>query len=394
MVEAVESPGQQLREQFGYHIRREKSFMISINSGLRLLASLLAPLLLGTAAFGANSFSNSLTGFTGDSTQPATVSAVAAAGFNFSNDGVGAGTPPPASAYKVQYDATGAKFGVGQPVNDGRNYMRTVATDYANTSFVAEVTFTETDLEAQNAYFGLGSGDANNDFFRTPDRGTAAASIMYWGESEIATPTVQITINNDTQSRDISETPAPGLGNGTHRVRLAFDWFAKTATFAFDLNYAGGAFAADVTSPAANVLPLYSSGTGFPLEPGRIYLGGDLGTVFKDFAVTVSGPSVVYGDLDNNGTITASDWAVLRSNRQKDLSGFSLQQSYFAGDLTADLKNDHDDFVIFKTLYEANNGAGSFNAMLASTPEPSTISLLLISGLVLGLRAGRRMPTA
>ena len=94
---------------------------------------------------------------------------MAAAGFNFSNDGVGTAAPPAASVYKVQFDATGAKFGDGQPVNDGRNYMRTVATDYDNTSFVAEVTITTTDIDNQNAYFGLGSGDANNDFFRTPD---------------------------------------------------------------------------------------------------------------------------------------------------------------------------------------------------------------------------------
>jgi hypothetical protein len=205
---------------------------------------------------------------------------------------------------------------------------------------------------------------------------------------------VQVLINNDTQSRDTSETPAPILSNGTHRVRLTYDWFAKTATFAFDFNYAGGAFAADVTAPAANVLPLYTTGTGFPQEPGRVFFGGDVGAVFKDFAVTVSGPSVVYGDLDGNGTITSSDWAILRSNRQKDLTSLTNQQAYFAGDLTADLKNDHDDFVIFKTLYDIANGSGSFADMVGGVPEPSSLSLLLISGLALGLRPRRRMPTA
>ena len=366
--------------------------MISINSGLRIIVGLMAPCAMSVAAFGANSFSNSLTGFTGDSTQPATVTAVAAAGFNFSNDGVGSTAPPAASVYKVQFGATGATFpGI---LNDGRNYMRTVATDYSNTSFVAEVTFNETDIDNQNVYFGLGAGEANNDFFRTPDRDTASASIMYWGETEVATPTVQVVMNNDTQSRDVSETAAPGLGNGTHRVRMTYDWFAKTATFALDLNYAGGAFTADVTSPAANVLSLYSTGTGFPLEAGRIFFGGDLGAVFKDFAVTVSGPSVVYGDLDNNGTITSSDWAILRSNRQKDLTSLTNQQAYFAGDLTADLKNDHDDFVIFKTLYDIANGSGSFAEMVSGVPEPSSFCLLLISGLAFGLRPRWRMPTA
>ena len=202
---------------------------------------------------------------------------------------------------------------------------------------------------------------------------------------EIATPTVEVVKNNDGQGGDVSETATPGLGNGTHRVRLTYDWFAKTATFAFDLNYAGGDLSADVTSPAANVLPLYTSGTGFPQEPGRIFFGGDSGStgttgplsgpVFKDYQVAVvSGPSVVYGDFDNTGgPLTAADWAILRSNKEKDVSGLTYQAAYFLGDLTADLKINHDDFVAFKSLYEAAHGTGSFAQMLASVPEPSTL---------------------
>jgi len=346
----------------------------------------------------ANSFSNSLTGFTGDSTVPATVSAVATAGFNFSDLGVGTTTPPDPSTYKVKFGAGGATFGDLQPVNAARNYMRTIATDYANTSFVAEVTITTTNVDKQSVYFGLGSGDANNDFFRTPDFQSSAASIMYWGETEIATPTVEVVLNNDTQGGDVSETPAPGLGNGTQRVRLTYDWFAKTATFAFDFNYAGGPFTADVTSPAASVLPLYTSGTGFPQEPGRIFFGGDSGSaaneiagpVFKDFHVTVSGSSVIFGDFDSSGgAVTAADWAILRSHKEMDVSNLTRQQAYFLGDLTADLKIDHDDFFAFKSLYETAHGTGSFAQMLASVPEPSTLSLLLISCLAIG-RGHRR----
>jgi hypothetical protein len=370
---------------------------------LRVAFAFLTLVCPASIASAANSFSNSLTGFTGDSTQAATVSAVAAAGFNFSNDGVGSTTPPAATVYKVKFGPSGATFGDLQPVNDGRNYMRTIATDYANTSFVAELTFAATDIDKNNVYFGLGSGDANNDFFRTPDFQTSSASIMYWGETEIATPTVEVVRNNDGQGGDVSETAAPALGNGTHRVRLSYDWFAKTATFAFDLNYAGGAFNADVTSPAANVLPLYTSGTGFPQEPGRIFFGGDSGSdpdpiagpVFKDFQVTVSGPSVVFGDFDNTGgPLTSADWAILRSNKEKDVSGLTNQAAYFLGDLTADLKIDHDDFVAFKFLYEAANGTGSFGQMLASVPEPSTLTLLLTCAFAFGRGARRKMPTA
>src|SRR5262245_56363231 len=99
-----------------------------IISNLRFRAGLVIATLIcpASGASAANSFSNSLTGFTGESTVPATQTAVAAAGFNFSNDGVGTAAPPPASTYKVQFDSSGAKFGVGQVVNDGRNYMRTI----------------------------------------------------------------------------------------------------------------------------------------------------------------------------------------------------------------------------------------------------------------------------
>src|SRR4051794_34461507 len=105
--------------------------MIISNLRFRVTFAFLTLIFPASIALAANSFSNSLTGFTGDSTQPATVSAVATAGFNFSNDGVGSNAPPPASVYKVQFDTSGAKFGVGQLVNVGRNYMRTIATDYA-----------------------------------------------------------------------------------------------------------------------------------------------------------------------------------------------------------------------------------------------------------------------
>ena len=56
---------------------------LHVHFGLALLPMALA----ATVASAASSISNSLTGFTGNSTQPATQNAVAAAGFNFSSTG-------------------------------------------------------------------------------------------------------------------------------------------------------------------------------------------------------------------------------------------------------------------------------------------------------------------
>jgi hypothetical protein len=342
--------------------------------------ALAAVLFTASVAMSASNITNSLTGFTGNSGQPATQAAVAAAGFNFSD----VGNP----VTQVSFDATGASFGVGQPNNDGRNYMRTVDMDYSNVSFVAEVTIVTPNIDVQDAYFGLGSGFANPDFFRTPDFASQFASIMYWGENEIATPTVEVVTNNDGIGDSDSLTAAAGLGDGTHRVRIAYDWFQKKATFSYDLNYAGGAFTADVTSPIANTLPLYATGTGFTTDPGRIFFGGDEGVTFKDFQVVVSTTPVVFGDLNSSGTITGADWAILRANLYADQGG-SFSDAYFKGDLTADLKTDHDDFVVFKTVFDAVNGAGSFAQMLASVPEPMSLLLFLSAGVMM-LFARRR----
>ena len=35
--------------------------------------------------------------------------------------------------------------------------------------------------------------------------------------------------------------------------------------------------------------------------------------------------------------------------------------------------------LLLKTDYDAANGAGAFNAMLANVPEPSTIAILLLA---------------
>jgi hypothetical protein len=144
-----------------------------------------------------------------------------------------------------------------------------------------------------------------------------------------------------------------------------------------------------VTVPTVSTLDLYTS-NGWPSERGQVYFGGDDGSVYKDFQITVSTSPVVYGDLNNNGTITAADWMILRANQYAEVGG-SYQDAYFRGDLTADLANDHDDFVAFKTLYEAANGAGSFARMLASIPEPSSLALFLSAMLLGGVRR-RPMP--
>jgi hypothetical protein len=101
----------------------------------------------------------------------------------------------------------------------------------------------------------------------------------------------------------------------------------------------------------------------------------------------------VEGDLNTDNAINSADWMILRSNQHKDLSGQSLAEAYRSGDLTGDRLNNHADFAAFKTLYDAANGAGSFVAMVASVPEPSTLVFVLTAGLV-AVPARRRITSA
>ena len=117
---------------------------------------------LATTANAASSYSNSLTGFTGNSTQAGTQAAVSGAGLSFFsttgfNDN---GTPADNtddSDDTITFDASGTHIGAVFAGDGGRNYMRTLTSDYANVNFTAEITFTAKDGQAM--FFGLGSGD-------------------------------------------------------------------------------------------------------------------------------------------------------------------------------------------------------------------------------------------
>jgi hypothetical protein len=339
-----------------------------------------AILLVNAMAFSAaaaTSFSNPLTGFTGNSTLPATQGAVAAAGLNFfSTSGL---DPDSGADPTVQFDSSGATFGGLVGGDGGRNYMRTIESDYANTDFVAEVTIVVPDQETQDGFFGLGAGDTA--LFGWPDWSTQFSSV-------ILTPEVNngeglfTTMYTDNDA-PIFANNALAMSGGTHRLRLALDRsvVSAMAVFSVDLDYTGGAFMTDYTAPALDVSGLYGL-DGWSEEPSRIFFGGDDGTLFKDFQVSVSGTPVVLGDLNSDGAITSLDWVILRTNQETDLSGLSLEDAYFRGDLTADRRNSYEDFNLFKALYDANNGAGSFVDMQASVPEPGTLVSLLSAGIV------------
>ena len=86
-----------------------------------------------------------------------------------------------------------------------------------------------------------------------------------------------------------------------------------------------------------------------------------------------------FGDLTFDGQLDALDWLEFQANLGGEFFDLSIAESYQRGDLNGDLETDHGDFRLFKSTYDAANGAGAFDAMIRSIPEPSSIVLILIA---------------
>jgi hypothetical protein len=257
------------------------------------------PVLIGLAsalsAVGASPFSNSLTGFTGDSTQASTQAAVTAAGLSFfSTTGEiidDMGTPDPGddvvvSNHTVVFDGDGAHFGSLINGDGGRNYMRTLESDYATAPFRAEITF-EIANDDQNVFFGVGAGDTA--LFGTPDWSTVFSSASFWPETA-NDKFVRFRTQNDMNT--FGDTNVPGFDPGTHRFRMTFDPSNNQLLGEIDINYAGGPFVAD---PVLLNFPIVVSSLfaadGWPSEPSRIFFGGDDGVIFRDLRIVIPEPS-------------------------------------------------------------------------------------------------------
>ena len=103
--------------------------------------------------------------------------------------------------------------------------------------------------------------------------------------------------------------------------------------------------------------------------------GGATRTVNVDF-VGNTGVKWISGDLNFDNSLTGADWLLFIAESQKNLSGLSIAEAYQKGDLNSDGLNNIADFTLFKTAYDAVNGAGAFVQMLATVPEPGSVILL------------------
>ena len=86
----------------------------------------------------------------------------------------------------------------------------------------------------------------------------------------------------------------------------------------------------------------------------------------------------ITGDFDNDGDIDVADWLLFAAQLGANTPGPT--------DLTGDGVNNYADFQRFKQLFENLNGAGSFKSLRNATPEPSSVVLLALAGLMLSHR--------
>jgi hypothetical protein len=339
-------------------------------------------LVMDTTALAATSLSNSLTGFPGQvSNAPATQAALGAVGIEFSSiDGL---APDFSSDPSVAFDASGATFGSLFAGDGGRNYMRTIES-YAFNSFVAEVTVTQDTLATDQAFFGMGSGiiatwgtpdyAGRPSVFVTPENGFLASNAIDGLAGDWYGPVPPCPAG------DWCKAAAPGFvetNAGTHRLRMTFDAATKEWVGSADIDYAGGAFVADVTTATYDLTLSFNDGVFIvngwdetdPLaDPSKIYFGGDDGAIFKDFSVTVAAAGVA-GDYNGNGIVDAADYVMWRN-----------------GDSPDDTQAGYD---LWRSRFGATSGSGS-GLGAAGVPEPASLVLLLLGLMAYPAITGRR----
>jgi len=96
-------------------------------------------------------------------------------------------------------------------------------------------------------------------------------------------------------------------------------------------------------------------------------------------------PCDLFADLNDDCALDADDWTLFRGWQHTTMTGLTLAEAMARGDLNGDFRNNHEDFVLFKSAFDATNGPGSFAAMLV-VPEPMTAALSTLTLLMLAVR--------
>ncbi len=258
----------------------------------------------------------------------------------------------------------------------GRSMLRTADTDYASTSFVAEITVSVVGGGGGGSTFiGLGVGEPFAGFFQEPRTGAHIFTRLQ--PNDFGAGGAVVTDNS-------AEFTSPGgtvAGNGTHRVRVQYDAAIQTIAFTIDQNYAGGPFVTD------HVLGVRSTAdNGFDATNARIFFGGASGATFDDLSVAAfsgfggdisaatgwnsetykrTGNAIINNlatadDAINNGVLVGAGVASVVNYLNRDINNNGNDGNFGNGLEPFGIPLDADDFAVRSTGFLQITEAGLF----------------------------------
>jgi len=116
------------------------------------------------------------------------------------------------------------------------------------------------------------------------------------------------------------------------------------------------------------------------LDDGSVLNSGE------DFNINYSGTAIDPADLNSDGTVNAADWVAFKQAYGTDVTGMNDYDAYHNGDINLDGVADFEDFQEYRAL----SAAAPFATALASVPEPSSLLLMSMAGIVAITRRTRR----
>jgi hypothetical protein len=183
----------------------------------------------------------------------------------------------------------------------------------------------------------------------------------------------------------LSITDNYDAGNpGPNQVDAAHNWSKLTNLSKHtDISEADLEAGTGATVASGRTVNLSNSGAWIPTSTEDLVFQYISGGQIKDGIVSFignNGNPFAFGDLNTDGNLNVADWVILRTNQHTNLTSLSKAQAYRLGDLDGNLTDDHGDFILFKQAYNAANGAGAFELMVGSIPEPWGAFLVMVAG--------------
>jgi hypothetical protein len=263
----------------------------------------------------------------------------------------------PAGAWQTIYfnDTTavdpvfpGAKFGQNRTDGNGRNYMRTVATDYFTQDFTAYITVrrpapVSPSTDRRSVFFGLGTGRLNGNG-ANPDDGTNNASAYIELQNGYGNASRKVQSNGSTVAQELGYTGMTTVSDSSMRLRMQWNSVTRTITYSIDYAYVPGeTFAANQTFPSNVITTQFNEWAGG--DRSSIYFGGDRSVVFTDLVIDVTQPATpptptgltVAGVSDGSVSLSWSAFAIpgtTYSVYRREASGSHVAGSYLATGLT------------------------------------------------------------